>query len=287
MKQVAFATYQGLPNLTQEDRMVCEALLSHGVLVQPAVWDDPEVRWEAFDAVIVRSTWDYHLRCEAFRAWIDRVEASGVPLWNPAPLLRWNLEKSYLRTLEERGVPIIPTIWLSPGESADLPALLDRHGWEQAVVKPSISASAFGTWRTSRETAAADQERLAALLDRGGALIQPFLPEICQAGEWSFIFLGGSFSHAVRKRPRPGDFRVQSDFGGTAAAELPPPFLLEVAERVVAAVEQPWLYARVDGVEVGGKFLLMELEMTEPALFLSTSPHAVARFAQAIKAKLS
>lgn len=284
MKTIAFATYQGLPSLTADEGAVCEVLQQHGIAATGALWDDPTVPWDRFDAVIVRSCWDYHLRAEEFQVWLDRLERAGLPIWNPAPLLRWNMNKLYLRDLAARGVTIIPTVWLERGAPANLAQVLAQQGWAEAVVKPAVSATAFGTWRTSAATAAVDQTKLAELLARGEVLVQPFMPEICDAGEWSFLFLGGRYSHAVLKRPQAGDFRVQADYGGTVVTVEPPAELIAQATRVVEAVEGRWLYARVDGVVADGQLLLMELEMVEPALFLSHHPAGVNRFAEAIRA---
>lgn len=286
MKRIAFATCRDLPTLAADERLVSEALARDGVAVAAAVWDDPLVRWEQYDAVVVRSTWDYHLRPDQFAAWIDRLEAARVPLWNPAPLLRWNLNKRYLADLAGRGLPVVPTAFLPAGAPANLAAILAEHGWEKAVVKPAVSASSHTTWCTTAAKAAADQGQFEAMLRQGDLLIQRYLPEILSAGEWSFIFLGGTYSHAVIKRPRQGDFRVQSAFGGTCEPENPPHLLMAQAERVVKAIDGPWLYARVDGVEVDGDLRLMELELIEPALFLTSDARGVECFARATLAAL-
>src|SRR6266540_1929930 len=196
---------------------------------------------------------------------------AAVPaVWNPPAILRWNSHKGYLRDLAARGVPVVPTRWLARGTPVELAQLLRDVGWSDAVVKPAVSASAHGTWRTSFETAGADQRRLDELLRSGDVMVQPFMSEVRDAGEWSILFLGGRFSHAVLKRPGAGagDYRVQLEFGGTAATMVPPDTLLADAEAVMAAVPGDPLYARVDGVERDGRLVLMELELIEPHLFL-------------------
>jgi glutathione synthase/RimK-type ligase-like ATP-grasp enzyme len=231
---------------------------------------------------VIRSSWDYHLRPDAFLGWLDRLEAEKIPLWNPAPVVRGNVDKGYLADLAAAGLPVVPTVRLERGEPVDLAALLDRRGWTEVVVKPSVSASAFRTLRAGRGEAGAAQAKLEELLASSGALVQPFLPEIQTGGEWSLIFLGGKFSHAVLKKPKAGDFRVQQELGGSADPMVPPPDLVEQARRVTERIPGPWLYARVDGLEIGGTFTLMELELTEPSLFLGTDEQAPARFAEAI-----
>src|SRR5437764_1128000 len=166
----------------------------------------------------------------------------------PGGLLRWNHPKRSLRDLAAGGgVATVPTRWLARGDEVDLPTLLADAGWREAVVKPAVSASAFGTWRTSTASASGDQARLDQMLSAGDVMVQPLLPEVSDAGEWSLLFLGRRFSHAVLKRPAPGDYRVQWEFGGSAVSAAPADHLIADAARVIAAVPGDPLYARVDG----------------------------------------
>ena len=283
MTRIALATYSKLPTLNEDDRLLIPALADLGVTAVPAVWDAPTVCWDEFQGVLIRSAWDYHLRAPEFLGWIARLERAGVAVWNPGDVLRWNHHKRYLRDLAAAGsVATVPTRWLARGEAADLPALLADAGWREAVIKPAVSASAFGTWRTSSQTAARDQSRLEQLLESGDAMVQPFIAEMSTAGEWSLLFLGGRFSHAVRKRAAAGDYRVQWEFGGTAETGVPADQVIADAGRVLAAVPGRPLYARVDGVERGGRLVLMELELIEPHLFLGWDAQAAGRLARAI-----
>lgn len=284
-KRIAFVTHAGLPGLAADDQLAVAELSRRGAEVEPAVWDDPGVRWAGFDAVVLRSCWDYHRRLPEFLAWLERMEKEGVPLWNPAAVVRANVDKEYLAGLAAAGIPVVPTLRVEKGSAADLAAILEERGWDEVVVKPAVSASAFQTWRTSRAQAAAEQRSFEELLSGSGALIQPFLPEIQTGGEWSFIFLGGEFSHAVLKRPQEGDFRVQEHLGGSSRAAAPGETLIAQARAVTEKIPEPWLYARVDGVETEAGFLLMELELTEPSLFLGSDPEAPGRFAAAILAR--
>jgi glutathione synthase/RimK-type ligase-like ATP-grasp enzyme len=279
---IAFVTYSAAPDLTADDRLAAEELRRRGAEVEAVIWNDPGVLWSRYDRVVIRSCWDYFEHAEEFFAWLDRMEKEGIPLWNPVQLVRGNVDKAYLGEFAAAGLPVIPTAGLERGAAVDLAGLLDERGWTDAVIKPSISGGAFRTRRISRDEAAAVQAELDELLATSGVLIQPFLPEIQTAGEWSLIFLGGEYSHAALKRPRAGDFRVQEHLGGSAEAARPTPALIEQARAVVASISGPWIYARVDGVEIDGAFLLMELELTEPSLFLATDPRAPARFAEAI-----
>ena len=280
--QIAFATSSSHPTLTADDQLAVSALESRNVRVTPAVWTDRTVAWCEFDLIVVRSTWDYHTRTGEFREWIDRLDALGAPVWNPPALLRWNMEKTYLLALARAGVAVVPMALLSKDAQPDLARVLEERGWYDAVVKPVISATAYRTWRVSRATLANTQSELDELLDNSDAMVQPFLPAIQTEGEWSLMFFDGAFSHAVRKRPRSGDFRVQTEFGGRASPERAPKSVLSAAHRVLAKIREPWLYARVDGVETDAGFQLLELEMLEPSLFLSLGPDAPRRFADAI-----
>ncbi|HEX9486309.1 MAG TPA: hypothetical protein VF976_04555 [Gemmatimonadales bacterium] len=287
MKRIALATYAKQPSLNEDDLLLVPALREFDVTAVPAVWDSPEVCWEDFQGVVVRSCWDYHHRLEEFLAWVTGLERAGVPVWNSPALLRWNSHKGYLRDLAARGVPIVPTRWLARGRQVGLAQLLRDERWSDAVVKPAVSASATDTWRTSAATAGADQGRLEELLRAGDVMVQPFIDEVRDPGEWSLIFFGSRFSHAVRKRPAPADYRVQWEFGGTAAPLAPPPRLIADAEAVMAAVPGHPLYARVDGVERDGRLMLMELELIEPHLFLGWDGLAAARLATVVTAVMA
>jgi len=284
---IALATYAALPTLADDDRLLVDALAQRGARAVPAVWDDATVDWRAFDAVVIRSCWDYHLRLAEFTAWLDRLQALGVVVCNPPDVLRWNADKTYLRALAASGVRVVPTAWVPRGDQRTLRHVLQSAGWDDAVVKPTISASAWQTWRTSRAAADDHEPRYRALVAHGDALVQPFVDAVVRDGEWSIVFLGGAFSHAVRKRPRDGDFRVQSEHGGSADAEAPPPHVLDAAARALGASPAGGrsLYARVDGCMVDGAFQLMELELLEPSLFLAADPAAAGRLADALLAR--
>ncbi|MGH7451608.1 MAG: ATP-grasp domain-containing protein, partial [bacterium] len=232
MKRVAFVTYHKAPNLTADDALALAPLKQFGVAAIPTIWDDPRVNWKTFDAVIMRSCWDYHRKTHGFRRWIDYLEELKIAVWNPIEILRWNMNKTYLRELAAKGVAIPPTVWIEAGSSADLRALLSANGFEQAVIKPTISATAYQTCRTSIATAHHDQSHLDMILRASGAMVQQFVDEVTSNGEWSLLFFGGKYSHAVLKRPRDGDFRVQADFGGTSHRLEPSPALIKQAEAI-------------------------------------------------------
>ena len=282
MTRIAFATSLAHKDLTDDDRTAVEPLKRRGITVVPAVWNDPKVKWEAFDQVIIRSPWDYHRHQAEFLDWFTHLDRVGVSVQNPTPILRWNLDKVYLKWIEERGGSIVPTEWIEKGAPVDIKAVLEHRGWHRAVVKPTISASAHDTWITSAAQAKEHEERSRPILKRCGLMIQPFLAEIETEGEMSMLFYGGRYSHSVRKRPAAGDFRVQTDHGGTVEPATPSPATLREAQQIVDLRGDELLYARVDGVVVGDEFQLMEFEVLEPQLFFPFHPQAAERFAGAV-----
>jgi len=285
MPRIALATSSKFPNLTSDDRLLLEPLAEHGIQAEPAIWNDASRDWSSYDAVILRSTWDYHLLPEEFLRWIDLLRDMHVPLWNAHTLVRWNANKTYLRDLDAKGILVVPTIWPEAGNASPLRDKMRELGWERAVVKPRISATARRTQLVTIEDADAAQPLFDELRSGAGVMVQKFMDSIVVDGEWSLIFFDRQFSHAVLKKPASGDFRVQNDFGGTDTQLDPPAHVLESAGIILQAVEAT-LYARVDGVVQEEKFLLMELELIEPALFLSSHPAATAKFADAIARKL-
>ena len=281
LKRIAFVTSAEYAGLTDDDRLALSPLRARGIAAEPAIWNDPAVRWEEYDRIVIRSTWDYHLFPDAFRKWIGAV--ASLPLANPAEIVRWNMEKTYLRDLEAGGIAVPPTLWVGRGERASLKELARGQGWTRAVVKPTVSGSAYETWIVTPDVSDDDEARFQRLLSASGVMVQKFMEPIDVEGEWSLLFFDRQYSHAVLKRPKRGDFRVQSDFGGTVDAVTPPAGLLDQAAAVLRLVPGPLLYARVDGVVENGRLILMELEILEPAIFLHADPAAPGRFCDAIE----
>lgn len=277
-RRLGFVTSEAYRALTADDRTALPALAGRGLEAVPVVWTEPVP--DGLEGLVLRSTWDYHLRLPEFLAWVDGVETRGIPLWNRPETVRWNVDKKYLLEVEARGVPIVPTRHAARGSGVALSALLRDAGWSEAVVKPSISGGAFETWRAREREE--DGARFARQVETMDCLVQPFVPELVASGEWSLLFFRGRYSHAVLKRPEAGDFRVQEEFGGVAEAAEPPPEAIATATRALEAAGHQTLYARVDGVVRDGRLELMELELLEPSLFLETSPGAAERFAAAV-----
>jgi glutathione synthase/RimK-type ligase-like ATP-grasp enzyme len=272
-----------LPHLNADDRRGAAALIDLNIRVDAGCWDDPAVDWLAFDAVVVRSTWDYHHRVSEFHAWIDRLDAAGVRLWNPPHVLRWNTDKRYLATVSHPQLSPPATEMLRRGSPVDLRALLEARGWDEAVLKPAISADGFSTERTSREDAMASQSILDAMLSRGDVVLQRLVPEIRSNGEISMMFFGSAFSHAVSKRPQAGEFRVQERLGGRITRIDPPEDLVGYASALLDLHAPGCLYARVDAVIAADRYVLMEIELVEPTLYFQHDPSAAGAFALAVR----
>lgn len=279
--RIAIATCAAYEELKIDDRLLGEALQSRGVEALPVVWDGVQPRWEDTDLCLVRSTWDYHDKYEEFLAWTRGV-ARATRLHNPAELIAWNSDKTYLRELAERGVPTVPTVWVDRGSGADVEEILSREGWQEAVIKPTVDLGAKNLHRVRAGDGTAG-DALAAVLMRSEGMVQPFLPSLEAEGELSLVFFDGNFSHAVRKRPAQDDFRVQSIWGGKAEATTPDADHLALAERSLAHLKEAPLYARVDLVAGrDGSPRLIELELIEPNLYMGEHPRAAAALAEAV-----
>jgi len=285
-RRVALLTCEDYPNLYDDDRLLVAALADIGIEPHPAIWSDPRIDWPAFDAIVIRNPWDYFMRVDEFRAWFRARVAAGANLMNSHEIIEWNFDKRYLQDLAAAGASVIPTIVVGKGTHADVDALAREKGWEEVVIKPSISGSAYLTFRFRVEDAAKHQDDVARILSDRDLLIQPFLPEILTDGELSLLFFDGEFSHAIRKIPKRGDYRVQFNHGGTDENADVREEWIEGARACIAAAPALPTYARVDGVIHHGKFLLMELEVFEPLMFLARHPQAPARFARAIARRL-
>jgi glutathione synthase/RimK-type ligase-like ATP-grasp enzyme len=292
LPRIAIATCAGYADLKVDDGLLQVELGTRGVEATAVVWDQEGSGLDGFDACLVRSTWDYHEKHGEFLAWARRIEAT-MPLWNDAETIAWNSTKTYLRELAAARVRTVPTVWVERGEQASLGGLLMKHGWEEAVVKPVVDLGARNLTRVCGDDAG--QQALARILERHGAMVQPFLPSLEEQGELSLVYIAGHYSHAVRKRPAPGDFRVQSIWGGTVAPAEPNPAHLELAQAALSQVRRTFeplcgtkvrrtpLYARVDLVEdLDGRPCLIELELIEPNLYLTQHPPAAGLLADAV-----
>ncbi len=277
MPDFTFVTYARMPDLDPDDRLAQDALIQRGFDVAAAVWDDPMVDWSQAGIVVIRSTWDYNLRHEAFLGWAETVH-KVARLYNPISLIRWNIHKSYLKDLAAHGVSVVPTRWLAAGSQPDMRSLLGQAGWETAVVKPAIGLSTYGVRRISGS--ADDQAHVDALLREHDVMLQPYIRSVEDYGERALMFINGTYSHATRKTAfqalLPAGEAGETPADATAAE-------IAVAAKAIAALPAAALYARADLVQGGaGEPLVLEFELIEPTLFLGMHPRAPERFADAL-----
>lgn len=240
-----------------------------GAKVRTGGWDDPNFDWSKVDLAVLRTPWNYHRHVKEFCAWTHRVPR----LLNPPEVVRWNAVKTYLRDLSAKGIPTVPTEWLE--KEAPLDELLERRGWKEAVLKPSVSAGSFRTKRF-RKGEAPPQALLREIVAESTAMVQPYLSSVETSGERSMVFFDGELSHVVKRHP-PLETGLHGGTPVPAEADE-----LELAKRVLAT-QPPLLYARVDlARDESGSPRLMELELIEPSLFFDAAPGAADRYVDAV-----
>lgn len=271
-----------IPNADQQDHILVwrsihetyrKLFAAAGVELVAIPWKDGASVGNV-DAVLPLLAWGYHTDVATWRGVLETLSAK-FPIFNDAAVLLWNTRKSYLETLHARGVDVVPTIFAERVTAEVLATAFDRFRTNDLVVKPAVSGGGYKTTRIGRNDAAPDLD---------DAMVQPFLPAIVDEGELSLIFLGGELSHAVRKVPARGDFRVQLAYGGTYAAFEPNKEAIETSRRALRAAPAEVVYGRVDLVRLpDGKLAVMEIEAIEPELFLSLAPDGGARLVTAVR----
>ena len=282
---IIFATCDQQPLIAADDQLLADALRPLGVEVTPIPWTeiDPFAQVDA-PPIVLRSTWDYHRIPTMFTTWLSALQDSGRTVWNDPAIALGNIDKIYQRQLESAGLAIPKTRWLDRIDQESIREALEEERWQRAVLKPRIAATAYGTFLVTPDSLPTDEDLAPARAS--GALLQEFVAEIVDRGEVSLMYCDGVFSHAVSKRAKPGDYRVQQDFGGVVVSFAPSSDLLGFADRVMSTVPS-CLYARVDVVETNRGPLLMELELIEPELYFLVVPSAAGRFAMSISNKLT
>jgi glutathione synthase/RimK-type ligase-like ATP-grasp enzyme len=282
---VRLVTCAELPAYDPDTPIIAAALTADGYRVDIAGWRDPVVDWSDARLALIRSPWDYIDARDEFVAWVHKV-ATLTNLQNPAPLLEWNTHKSYLLDVAAHGAPTVPTVVLLHESAASLGGICDAQGWNTVVVKPAVGIGAEGAGRFAVGDASG-QAHLDALLARGDAVVQPYVGSVERDGELSVVCFDGVPSHAVRKRPRAGEYRVQEQYGGVNEVVDAPAGAQELAARVCTLLPAPPCYARIDMLASSAGWQIIEVEATEPSLFLDLAgDRAVAAMVRALVARL-
>ena len=271
-----------IQNVLTEDRLVLDALKRKGLRVHRISWDDSNFDWASTQYVLFRSTWDYFDRYEEFTTWLEKVRYQTLMI-NPYELISWNLDKHYLRDLQNKGIKITPTQFIEVGIKESLSKIIQQSGWNEVILKPAISGAARHTYRLGATNIEAHEDIFKELIASESMLLQPFQRNILTKGEVAFMIMGGKFTHAILKKAKPGDFRVQDYFGGSIHPYEATSTEIEFAEKVVDAVLPSPLYARVDAIwDNENQLCISEVEMIEPELWFRENPSAADTLADAI-----
>lgn len=282
MKSVALVTYSKEPNLFESDLVLENALKVSGLSVYAVPWDDRKIDWKKFDVLILRSCWNYHEKINDFLKWLKKLENDGIKIFNPFSIVRWNYHKKYLLELEKKGVLIIPTMVINQHQKLNIEEVINK-GWQEVVIKPAIGASAYKVYKEEVNNKRTLKERVEKIQQTTDVIIQPLIEEIKEKGELSYIYINGEFSHSILKKPKKGEFRSNYKYRGKEALIAPDKNLLEQTKAIINKLNFSTLYARVDGIDLDGKFHLMELELIEPYLYFEFFPNAAIKLATTLK----
>ena len=276
MQKLCFLSMDDLGDYVTDDHLTIEPLRELGWKVETVSWQARNVDWKRFEAVIIRTPWDYHSKPKEFLKVLQDIENS-TRLENPLEIVEWNLSKSYLQDLENKDIRIVPTHFSDEIIDENLfTSWLDRFETKEIIIKPIVSATAKDTFRLKEFS-----HELTDIFRGRKYMVQPFMQNIIDEGEYSLFYFGGKFSHAILKKPKQNDFRVQEDFGGVNKSIKPNKKLLEAGEKTLKQIEKQLLYARVDLVRnESDEFALMELELIEPALYFRMDADSPKHFAK-------
>ncbi|MDF1664063.1 MAG: hypothetical protein P1V97_20005 [Planctomycetota bacterium] len=266
MSKALFLTCESQTEFFVDDQLFMNAMEKLGWQCTLHPWNGPALRWSDFDVAILRTTWDYYKNPSRFLEVLGDIEQSDCRLWNPLSVVRWNSDKSYLRDLVTWGLKIAPTIWSKALAFNGEQSPFEIFDCEEIIVKPTVSVGAFDTLLLTKEQW--NPEQLKETYKDRDILVQKCLSAVRELGEYSLVFFAEEFSHAILKTPKAGDFRVQSFYGGKERAVEVPAEAIRQGQLALQAVSEAPLYARVDMVLQDGQWLLMELELIEPQLFL-------------------
>ena len=271
-----------IQNILLEQELLKSAFESQGLKVDITYWDNPSYEWQQTKSVLFRTVWDYFERFDEFWDWLEQVKTK-TRLINSYELIKWNIDKHYLRDLKNNGIQVVPTYFADRGNNISLQEIANLNDWKHIVIKPAISASAFNTYKINNDEIEQKEQLFHELLQTHDMLVQPFFPTISELGEASLMVFGGKFTHAILKKAKAGDFRVQDDFGGTVHDYNPTQEEINFAEKVFQSCTSMPIYGRVDIVWDSNKHIYRsELEIIEPELWIRNRPESANKIAEAV-----
>ena len=271
-----------IQNILLEQELLKSAFEAQGLKVDITYWDNPSYEWQKTRSILFRTIWDYFERFDEFWEWVEQVKTKTT-LINSYELIKWNIDKHYLRDLKNNDIQVVPTYFADKGNNISLQEIANLNDWKHIVIKPAISASAFNTYKITNDEIEQKEQLFHELLQTHDMLVQPFFPTISELGEASLMVFGGKFTHAILKKAKAGDFRVQDDFGGTVHDYNPTQEEIKFAEKVFQSCTSLPIYGRVDIVWDSNKHIyLSELEIIEPELWIRNRPESANKIAEAV-----
>ena len=271
-----------IQNILLEQELFKSALEAKGLKVDITYWDNPSYEWQQTKSVVFRTVWDYFERFDEFWEWLEKVKTK-TRLINSYELIKWNIDKHYLRDLKNNDIQVVPTFFADKGNNISLKEIANLNDWKHIVIKPAISASAFNTYKITNDEIEQNEHLFHELLQTHDMLVQPFFSTISELGEASLMVFGGKFTHAILKKAKKGDFRVQDDFGGTVHDYNPTQEEINFAEKVFQSCTSMPIYGRVDIVwDTNKNLYLSELEIIEPELWIRNRPESAKKIADAV-----
>ncbi len=286
-KKAALLSTDNLQNFFTYDKLLIEPMKNIGWMAEEVSWRNENVNWNDYDAVIVRSTWDYQNDSEKFIGVLEKINTVSH-LENDLDLMKWNMNKNYLFDLEQNGVKIVDTIWEKKFNRNLANEYFEKLNTNEIIIKPNISANADNTFRLTREKLNKNLQLLENIFAEREFMVQPFLKNIIEEGEYSLFFFNGKFSHSVLKKPKENDFRVQEEHGGNIQPFKVSSQLILIAENIIKKLSTIPLYGRVDLVRTKeNEFAVMELELIEPSLYLNKNDKSPAKFVKAFEERIT
>jgi len=280
MKKVIFLSMDSLSGFICYDWLAFEPLRKLGWQAEEVSWRKPDVEWDEYDAVIVRSTWDYQSDPIKFSDALEKINNSAAHLENELSIMKWNMNKNYLKDLHNKGIRIVDTVWEKTFIPQKVEYYFDFLDSDEIIIKPNISASAENTFRIKKYNVKNHLSILEPVFSKREFMVQRFMKNIINEGEYSLFYFGGEYSHSILKVPNENDFRVQEEHGGKLFSVKPNEELKKTAERILSSIKPVPLYARIDLVRTqDNDFALIELELIEPSLYFNLDDESPRRFA--------